>query len=86
MNEQLVLGVDGTEPYAARRAREMRESLALDASALDVGEERNLVYPGPRGDWGFPVCEALGCRREAIGPFDYYCYAHYSAPDEELGL
>lgn len=75
--EQLVIGVDADETYAQRKRREMAESLALDQTALEVGAERNLVYPGSRGERGFPICAEANCRRESCGPFSYGCVAHY---------
>ena len=77
MAEQLILGAVADETYAERKRREQAESLALDPAALEVGASRNLVYPGPRGARGFPLCEEDGCRRESIGPFSYACHVHW---------
>ncbi|MCC6381794.1 MAG: hypothetical protein IT304_04755 [Dehalococcoidia bacterium] len=71
------LSIPQFETCRERCERETAESLAIDPSALEIGAERNLVYPGPRGKRGFPVCETDGCRREAIGPFSYHCTSHW---------
>lgn len=72
------LSIVQLEPYRARYEREMAESFALDRSALEVGASRNLVYPGPRGRRGFPICEEPACRTESIGPFSYHCVNHWT--------
>jgi hypothetical protein len=83
VTEQLLLGQIPGETRWQRGRREKAESVAIDPSAGEIGAERNLVYLGPRGDRGFPLCETDGCRREAIGPYAYACGHHWdSAVDE----
>lgn len=67
--------------FYSRHALELRASGEIDPAALEIGAERNLVYDGPVGSDGMPICEESGCRCESVGPFDHLCYRHWREED-----